>query len=359
TRAAAPVIYQSAMGLPQSDLVTMPADLIQEIPTYTAAVAAFEKIPEVRVLFTNGAGTSPTGQTTAGNPYAAFEQYFSAAPQSGPGAEPGALVAGTSAQTWYLQPGASGVLGAQPPAASGADGYTSDAGTLPLTDFGPDTGAGGLWGNASQWEWKWEQNPAGTAVSWISAPLAQDTTVVGSGAVYVWVRSSTPDVDLQATVSEVGADRDETLVQDGWMRASERALSTGSVDELDQPSSLLEPVPSYTAADAGPMPSGQWVKVAIPLYYEGHVYRAGSRIRLTISAPNGTQPVWSFGDTEPALGSGSSVEVAMSPTMPSSLVLPVVSGVTVPPAASGVPACPSLRDEPCRPYVAAANSVVG
>src|SRR5207248_7591177 len=34
TRAAAPVIYQVAMGLPQSDVVTLPVDPIQAIPTY-------------------------------------------------------------------------------------------------------------------------------------------------------------------------------------------------------------------------------------------------------------------------------------------------------------------------------------
>jgi uncharacterized protein len=355
-RAAAPIVYQSAMGLPESDVVTLPPDPIQEIPTYGAALAAFEKLPEIRVLFTNGAGASPTGQSTAGNPYPTSQQYFSAAPQAGPSAEPGALVAGTTAETWYLEPGADGLLGDVPPTAGGVDGYTSNAGTLPLTDFGSDTGAGGLWGDASQWQWNWAQSPDGTAVSWVSQPLGQSTTVIGSGAVYVWVKSSTPDLDLQATISEVRPDGNETFVQDGWIRASERKLSTGTDNELDQPSTLLEPVPAYTAADASPMPSGRFVRVAIPLYDEGHVYRAGSRIRLTISAPNGTQPVWSFADTEPPLGQGSSVEVAMSTTMPSSLVLPVVSGVSV---AAGLPACPSLRNEPCRPFVQVSNAVVG
>jgi uncharacterized protein len=97
-RAAAPLIYQEAMGVPDNDEITLPADPIQGIPTYSAALAAFERIPSIRVLFDNGAGTSPTGQTTAGNPYPAFEQYFSAAPAS----EPGALVSGTTAETWYL-----------------------------------------------------------------------------------------------------------------------------------------------------------------------------------------------------------------------------------------------------------------
>src|SRR5947209_17062407 len=100
------------------------------------------------------------------------------------------------------------------------------------------------------------------------------------------------------------------------------------------------------------MPADQFVEVVIPLYYEGHLYRAGSRIRVTIAAPNGTQPVWSFGETKPKRTAR--VWVAFSRKMPSSLILPVVPGAAEPP---GLPPCPSLRNEPCRPYVALANGV--
>jgi len=338
TSAAAPVVYQAAMGLPQNDLVTMPVDPIQAEPTYDTALAAFEKLPAVRVLFDNGAGSSPTGDSTAGNPYAGFEQSFATWP-----------IPKTTAARWYL--GANGSLSASRPTASGVNSYTSNARALPLTDFGSNTGGGGLWGNASQWEWKWQQNPAGTAVSYLTAPLKSDTVVIGAGAVYVWVRSSTPDVDLQATISEVDPDGHETFVQNGYMRASERKLSTSTDNIMHTPSTLLEPVSSMLASDARPMPKNRFVEVAIPLYYEGHAYRAGSRIRVTIAAPNGAQPVWSFSQTQPSSGT-SRVSIAFAPSMPSSLVLPVVPGVSVP---TGFPACPSLRNEPCRSYKAMIN----
>ncbi len=338
-RAAAPVIYQDAMGLPDTDPITLPLDPIQAIPTYSSALTAFDKLPEIRVLFDNGAGSSPTGTSSAGDPYPGFEKDFSAFP-----------IPGTTAQTWYLGP--QGTLTDQPPANEGFNSYTSNASTLPLTDFGSNTGSGGLWGNASQWQWNWEQYPAGSAVSYVSAPLVKNTTVIGGGAVYVWVRSSTSDVDLQATVSEVRPDGDETFVQNGWIRASERKLSTGSDNEFDTPSTSLDPIPSFTKADAAPMPAGKFVEVAIPLYYEGHAYRAGSRIRVTISAPNGTQPVWSFGQTVPQ--GAATVSIAFSASMPSSLILPVIPQVQVPTA---LPACPSLRNEPCRTYQPIVNQV--
>jgi uncharacterized protein len=140
-------------------------------------------------------------------------------------------------------------------------------------------------------------------------------------------------------------------VQNGYIRASERKLSASTANIMHTPSTLLEPVPSMLASDAQPMPKNEFVEVAIPLYYQGHAYRAGSRIRVTIAAPNGAQPVWSFGQTQPASGA-STVSLAFAPSMPSSLVLPVVPGVSV---TTGFPACPSLRNEPCRAYRAMTN----
>jgi uncharacterized protein len=334
-RAAAPVIYQSAMGV--NDAETLPADPIQLEPTYGTALSAFEALPEVRVLFDNGAGKSPTGSSTAGDPYAGFERSFSSFP-----------IPGTTARRWYL--GANGTLGAKPPARKGIDTYTSNAKALPATDYSGNTGSGGLWANASAWQWNWKQNPPGSAVSFVSAPLKHNTTVIGAGAVHLWLRSSTRDVDLQATISEVRPDGNETFVQNGWLRANERKLDTTRHNLLAQKSTLLEPVLSMRAADVKPMPKGRFVEVVIPLYYEGHAYRAGSRIRVTISAPNGTQPIWAFAEAAPS--SSATESVAFSKRMPSSVILPVVPGVNVPTA---LPPCPSLRNEPCRPYAPIVN----
>jgi predicted acyl esterase len=338
TRAAAPVIFQGAMGLPQDEPVTLPIDPIQLQPTYDLALEAFEAQPSVRVLFDNGAGASPTGQETPGNPYPGFEKSFASWP-----------VPGTTAQRWHLGPG--GVLTDAAPTRRAVEEFTADTKALALTNYGSNTGGGGLWGNASQWDWKWQPNPAGTAVSYLTAPLQQDTTVIGGGALYLWVRSSTPDVDLQATISEISADGNETFVQNGYLRTSMRKLSTDTHNVMHTPSTLLEPVPSMLESDVEPMPRGRFTEVAIPLYYSGHAYRAGSRIRVTIAAPNGAQPIWSFSHTQPA-GDTAEVAIAMSPQMPSSLVLPVVPDVEVPTAQ---PPCPSLRNQPCRPFVPLVN----
>jgi predicted acyl esterase len=337
-KAAAPVVYKEAMGLPAGDVVTLPPDPIQLQPTYETALTEFEQLPAIRVLFDNGAGEAPAGGTTAaGNPYPGFEQSFSDFP-----------IPGTAAQSWYL--GAGGTLNETPSSVKGVDSYTSDANATPRNDYTGATEGGGLWGNASQWAWNWVQPPAGDAVSYVSAPLTDNAVAIGAGAIKLWVESSTPDVDLQATVSEVAPDGNETFVQNGWMRASERKLATTSENIFKQTPTELEPIPTFRRMV--PMPAGKFVPVTIPLYYEGHAYRAGSRIRVTIAAPNGTQPIWSFSNTQPE-GTTGNVSIAFSPAKPSSVILPIVPGVSVPTAQ---PACPSLRNNPCRTYQALVNN---
>ncbi|MEA2210370.1 MAG: uncharacterized protein QOF83_318, partial [Solirubrobacteraceae bacterium] len=299
-RAAAPVLYQSAMGI---NGVTLPADPIQEQPTYDGARAAFEQLPSVRVLFDNGAGGRSPGE-----PYPGFVQSFSRFP-----------VPGTKARSWYLS--AKGALAARAPKRAGANAFAWNAHALPPTDFTGDTsgGSGGLW--TATPTYNWAQYPRGRAASYVSAPLGATTTVFGAGALHLWIRGSARNVDLQATISEVRPDGKETFVQNGWLRANERKLARGK-------STLLEPVLSLRRKDVSALPRKRYVPVTIPLYYEGHAYRAGSRIRVTMSAPNGTQPIWSFAQTSPRRTA--TVAVAFARRMPSRLILPVVPSVTVP-----------------------------
>jgi predicted acyl esterase len=125
----------------------------------------------------------------------------------------------------------------------------------------------------------------------------------------------------------------------------------GSLRALDpKKSTRFEPVLSLRERDFRPMPAGRFVPVTIPLYYQGHAYRAGSRIRVVVSAPNGEQPVWAFAEAEPS--GQANVAISYSPKHPSRLVLPVVPGVDV---SAPLPPCPSLRNEPCRDYKPATN----
>jgi hypothetical protein len=319
---AAPVIYDQAMGI---NGVTLPPDPIQQQATYDGALAAFQALPPIRVLFDNGAGGAQPGFPDPG-----FEQSFPSFP-----------IPGTVARTWYLT--ANGALADKSPPRKKVFSFAWNAHALPLTDFTGDTASGenGLW--TATPTYRWNQNPPGTAVSWVTPPLTTNTTVIGAGAIHVWVRSSKPNVDLQATISEVRPDGMETFVQNGWVRANERKLDP-------RKSKPLEPVLSLRKSAVSPLPRKRFVEVTIPLYYEGHAYREGSRIRVTIAAPNGAQPIWSFSETSPK--KTATVAIGSSKKMLSRLILPIVPSVDVPTPA---PPCPGLRGEPCRPYVPFAN----
>jgi predicted acyl esterase len=316
-QASAPLVFQAAMGI---NGVTLPPDPIQQQPSYDAALKAFEQLPPVRILFDNGAGKNP------GEPYPGFEQSFPSFP-----------IPGTRAQSWFLAP--KGALAAKRPKKTGANAFTWNPKARPLTDFTGDTAGGkdGLW--TATPPYKWEQDPKGTAVSYLTAPLTQNTAVIGAGALRAWVRSPAKTVDLQVTISEVRPDGKETFVQGGWLRSSFRKLDP-------KKSTALEPWPSGLLRDLKTMPRNRFVKLTIPLYYEAHEYRTGSRIRVHISAPNGDQPIWSFSETKPKTGTPK-VRIGYGKRQPSRLLLPVVPGVNVP---TGLPPCPGLRGEPCRDY---------
>src|SRR5262249_58818896 len=96
-------------------------------------------------------------------------------------------------------------------------------------------------------------------------------------------------VNLQVTISELRPDGRETFVQDGWLNTAQRKLDP-------RKSTALEPILSRRASDLSTLPRGKFTPLVIPLYYQGHAYRAGSRIRVTVSAVGGDHPVWSFAD---------------------------------------------------------------
>jgi predicted acyl esterase len=164
-----------------------------------------------------------------------------------------------------------------------------------------------------------------------------DTVLAGTGSVDLWVRADQPDVDLEVTISEVRPDGEETYVQSGWLRASQRALDAAA-------STDLLPVQTHERADVARLSSTRAELVRVPLYPFAHAFRAGSRIRIVVQPPGGNRPAWAFA----ALPGPRTVTVSRSAAQPSKVVLPVVPGITV---STPRPACGTLRGQPCRAYV--------
>jgi putative CocE/NonD family hydrolase len=302
TRALAAVALVRAFG---PGAVLAP-DRFTDQPDYASALRAYEAEPRVRVLFDVGADGSPM-------------PAFSTAAPSFP-------LPDTTATTWYL--GTGGTLRDAPPTATGADHFTYDPGAFPRKLKTTST-------DDLMPAYEWKPVPAEKALGYVTEPLASDTVLAGTGSVDLWVRAR-GDVDLEVTISEVRPDGEETYVQSGWLRASQRALDAAR-------STDLLPVQTHERKDVQPLSARNASLVRVPLYPFAHAFRAGSRIRIVVQPPGGNRPAWAFA----TLPGTRTVTVSRSPAQPSKVVLPVVSGIAV---STPIPACGTLRGQPCRTY---------
>jgi len=315
--AAAPLLYRQLTGAPAEPL---PPLRFTQAPSVTAARAAFRRDPRVRILLDNGGGSLGPGAMQP-----TWEADFSSWP-------PPQLVP----TTFLLAPG--GILdpgGTTLPGATVV--FHPDPSARPPTDLP----TGNPWAALPPYDWT--PVTGTTGLGFVSAPLVHDLVVIGPASLDLQLESSAPDTDLQATISEVRPDGTELFVQSGTLRASDRTLDRAR-------SSAVEPVPTYLAADAAPLPAGRFSEVRIPILPFAYAFRAGSRIRITISAPGGDRPAWSF--ATPATGGKVADTVSMGGVQPSALVLAVIPGIV---PGDGQPPCPSLRGQPCRRYVPAGN----
>ncbi len=284
--------------------------------TLASAITAFESAqPRVHVLFNNG-GTALGAGTLGPTGGAGFTSW---------------PPAGTITRL-YLN--ASGALGSLSSSASSV-GFTPDPSARPATDLP----SGNPW--AEQPPYNWTAVTGSTGVGFVTAPFAHQTTVVGPASLDLWLKSSALDTDLQATISEVRSNGSEEYVASGDLRASWRHLRAGST--------TLAPRPSFLTSNAAVLPSGVYSLVRIPIDPIGHVFPAGSKLRVTISAPGGDRVAWTF-DTYATTGTVTDT-ISIGGLQPSSLAINVVSYSTV----LAVPTCGALRGEPCRTYVAAGN----
>ncbi|MFM7142151.1 MAG: CocE/NonD family hydrolase C-terminal non-catalytic domain-containing protein, partial [Alphaproteobacteria bacterium] len=112
-------------------------------------------------------------------------------------------------------------------------------------------------------------------------------------------------------------------------------------------STKLFPFHSDYVPDMELMPAGEFVEARVAIFPFAHQFRAGSRIRLTIQAPGGDRPEWTF--ATPKTGGSVVNTILLDQDHPSRLVLPVLPGGG-PDLGETAAACPSIRSQPCRTY---------
>jgi hypothetical protein len=286
----------------------------------TAAKAAFAaQTPRVRVLFDNGGGDLGPGALQP-----TFEADYSSWPPVG------------SIIDYNL--GQNGTLSTAAATTSSPAAFRPNPAVRPADDLAASANA---W--AAQPPYNWKPVPAANGIAFQTPAFTEPTTIVGTASLNLMLKSTAPVTDLQVTVTEVRpGEKQEEYITSGFLRSSDRTLSAASTP--------LDPVPTYLASDRQNLPKGRFSLVRIPVDPIAHSFRAGTRLRIVISAPGGDRPSWTF--QTPATHNKVVDSVALGGTNGSTLVVNEVHGVV--PTAT-MPACGALRGEPCRAYTALNN----
>ncbi len=284
---------------------------------FQTALAAYESEQPVRVIFESGAGSA-----TVGAPTGTYEATFDSWP-----------LTETEATPLYLQPDGS-LADEEPGAGGGASTFAFDPDAGGVTTFDSETGS--IFDNLPEYDWP-VPDPE-KVVRFETEPLATDTVLLGPASADIWVESTADDTDIEVTVSEVRPDGIEFYVESGWLRAGHRALD-------EDESTELVPVQHHVEDENELLPSGEPALMRIEIFNMGHIFRAGSKIRIAIDTPGGSRPRWQFELLE--TDGDVTNTIHHSADYPSRVVLPVVPDLSGWPDAA--PACPSLRGQPCRP----------
>jgi predicted acyl esterase len=302
-----------AAGAPSMPL---PATRFDAFTDVAAARSEFRKDPRVRLLFDSGGGDLGPGALQT-----VWELPFDSWPPT------------STATTFHLAD--AGLLTPTAPAAASEVSYVGDPSLRPATTLGGG-GQSDPWAALPDYDWAPVADGAGLGFS--TDPLSADVVIAGASSLDLELMSSAADTDLQVTISDVRPDGQEMYVQAGWLRASHRALDEAL-------STATDPVQTHLEKDGADMPAGTFTTVRVEIHPVAYAFRAGHRIRVTIQAPGGERPSWTFDTIEDGTIQNT-IQLGSS-----KLVLPVVAGS----AQAPMPPCPSNRAQPCRAFTPAAN----
>lgn len=311
-RNVGPGLFGALLG----DNVEFPPDPYVMYGSYDEALMAFEAEDPVKIQFEMG----NSAEYETGVPQSAFTMSFSTWPP-----------AELEPERWYFQPDGS-LSPTPPPADGGGSSFHIDPDDSRTTTLSGDI-------NQPLPPWNWPADEGDTAVVFVSEPLAEDVVMIGPASADLWVRSNVGEADVEVNISEVRPDNQDMYIQSGWLRVSERQLD-------DAATTPLRPVHTHAEADLQPVPADEWVEARVEVFPFAHVFRAGSRIRISVDTPGASRAEWKFvlDDSQTA---DARVDIGHNDIAASSILLPVLPGETAP---TELPPCPSLRGQPCRDY---------
>ena len=111
-----------------------------------------------------------------------------------------------------------------------------------------------------------------------TAALAGDMEVTGHPEMTLWIRTEAGDADVTARIDDVAPDGSTRSYQMlGRLRASHRALASAPYNHLGLPWH------TFAQGDAQPVPAGQPVELKFDMLPMSYIFKAGHKVRVTIS----------------------------------------------------------------------------
>lgn len=149
--------------------------------------------------------------------------------------------------------------------------------------------------------------------SFAGEPLARPLEVSGNPVVTLWIAADQRDANIFAYLEDVGAGGNVTVITEGRLKASLRAVSTPPFRVPGTPWHRSD------ASDAQPLVPGRPVELTLDLMPTSYVVPQGHRVQLTITGADYRER-----NRDPR-ENGMRIAVSSAPSQPSFIDLPVVA----------------------------------
>ena len=182
-----------------------------------------------------------------------------------------------------------------------------------MADYRATTGKTNRWTNANGGPSGYPDMAPNDArgLTYTSSPLQADIEITGHPVVHLWIRSDRPDGAFYVHLEDVGRDGVSRYVTEGSLLASHRKLAHPPWNNFGLPwHSGLE-------ADSQPM-TGEAVEIVFDLHPTSKFFRAGHRIRVTVTCADRDN------DRVPIHDPPARITLYRAKGRPSRIVLPVM-----------------------------------
>lgn len=159
-----------------------------------------------------------------------------------------------------------------------------------------------------------------SALNFETAPLSADYYINGPMQADIWMSSTATEAALSVRVADVAPDGTALPISNGLMSAAYRAVDESRSRYIK--GEMIQPWHPFTSTSALPVTPGEIIKVPVEIFPNAALIRKGHKLRVSISASNQAQGIWTT--SAQARANGGVTTIYNDSSHPSSVLLPFV-----------------------------------